>query len=84
MRALRLLLAGFIATTVLVAGFFAAALIVVTGLAGYLVQLILGRSRWVRSRPAAMPNRHSGMRADEVIDVVATEVPSDSGENKSG
>ena len=84
MRVLRLLLAGLIAVTVLVAGFFAAAAIVIAGLVGYLVQLVFGRPRPIRSRPGSTPNRHSEMRTDDVIDVVATEVPSDPNKTKSG
>ena len=85
MRVLRLLLAALIAATVLVAGFFAAAAIIIAGLVGYLVQLVFGRPRGVRSRPASVPtDRSPGMRSDDVIDVVATEVRSDPTQDKLG
>jgi len=67
MRILRLLLAGLIGVTVLVAGLFAAVLVVITGLVGYLMQLLRGKP--IPSQPARAPNRRSSMRADDVIDV---------------
>ena len=83
MRVLRLLLAGLIAAVVLVAGFFAAVAIMFAGLVGYLVQLVFGRPRGSHSQPVSMPpNRSSRNRTDDVIDVDATEVRSDSPQNK--
>ena len=80
MRLLRLVLAGLIAATVLVAGFFAAAVIVVAGLVAYLMQLIWKRNGSVQAGPRRGMNRASGMRTDDVIDVVATKVPADQSE----
>ena len=84
MRFLRLVLAGLIAATVLVAGFFAAAVIVVAGLVAYLVQLVWKRKGSVQAGPRRGMNRPSAMRTDDVIDVVATKVPTDRGEIESG
>ena len=84
MRALRLILAGLIAATVLVAGFFAAAVIMVTGLVANVVRLFFGKPGLSRSRPSQPSNRHPNMRTDDVIDVVATKVPADQNEIQSG
>lgn len=84
MRALRLILAGLIAATVLVAGFVAAAFIVVTGLVTYFVRLFFGKPALTRTGPSRTPNRHPRMRTDDVIDVVATKVPADQREIQSG
>lgn len=69
MRILRLILAGVIAAAVLVAGLVAAAVVVITGMAGYIIQLLRGKSgvnRRFRPQPSARP---SPLRSDDVIDV---------------
>ena len=83
MRFLRLVLAGLIAATVLVAGFFAAAVIVVAGLVAYLLQLVWKRKHSIPVGPGRGTNRPTEMRTDDVIDVVATKVPTDQREIKS-
>jgi len=69
MRILRLLLAGLIGATVLVAGLFAAVLVVITGLVGYVVQLLRGKSLPPQPGRTHAPNRPPTMRTDDVIDV---------------
>ena len=73
MRALRLLLAGLLAAMALVAGFFAAVVILVTGLMGYVVQLFMRMTGKARPRPS----RPSPLSKGDVIDVVATKVPTE-------
>lgn len=80
MRLLRVLLAGLITVTALVAGFFAAAVILLTGVVAYVVQLFWKRPPPTQPGPARGVNRPSPLRTDDVIDVVATKVPTDQGE----
>ena len=77
MRALRLLLAGLLVVTALVAGFFAAAVILVTGMLGYVVQLFMRLSGKARPRPVQASGRVSPLSKGDVIDVVATNVPTE-------
>ena len=77
MRALRLLLAGLLVVTALVAGFFAAAVILVTGLVGYVVQLFMHLTGKAQPRAPHSTGRTSPLRTDDVIDVVATKVPTE-------
>jgi len=81
MRLLRVLLAGLITVTALVAGFFAAAVILFTGVAAYLLQLFWRPRPPAQRSPAQETNRPSPLRTDDVIDVVATKVPTDSSKN---
>ncbi len=77
MRILRLLLAGLLVVTALVAGFFAAVVILVTGMVGYVAQLFTRRPVSVRGRPSQSSGQASPLRTDDVIDVVATKVPTE-------
>lgn len=70
MRILRLLLAGLIAVAVLVAGLFAAAVVVITGIAGYVLQLLRGKPGPIRPGRAPAPSRQpTSLKTDDVIDV---------------
>lgn len=69
MRILRLILAGLIAVTVLVAGLLAAAIVVITGIVGYVLQLLRGKTGVNRPGPTQASNRQSPLRTDDVIDV---------------
>ena len=77
MRALRLLLAGLLAAMALMAGFFAAVVILVTGLVGYVVQLFLRLTGKAQPRPSRSSARPSPLSKGDVIDVVATKVPTE-------
>ena len=77
MRVLRLLLAGLLVVTALMAGFFAAVVILVTGMVGYVVQLFMRLTGKTQSRPSRSSVRPSPLSTDDVIDVVATKVPTD-------
>ena len=70
MPLLRLLLAGLVALAALAAVFFTAVLVMATGLAAYVLQ-------WFRRgpRPTPVPDRRVPRPTDDVIDVVATDVP---------
>lgn len=72
MRVLRLILAGIIALGALFMGFLAAVVLLLTGMAGFVIQLF-------RPRPptGANPGRRPPTGSGDVIDVVATKVPSD-------
>lgn len=75
MRVLRLLLAGMIALGALFMGFVAAVLLLLTGVAGFLIQLF--RPRPAAPAPGAGPLRRPPTGSGDVIDVVATKVPAD-------
>ena len=70
MRVLRVLLAGLVALAALAAVFFTVVLVIATGLAAYVLQ-------WFRRgpRPAPVLDRRVPRPTDDVIDVVATDVP---------
>ena len=70
MPLLRLLLAGLVALAAMAAVFFTAVIVMVTGLAAYVVQLF-------RRGPGPTPptDRRAPRPVDDVIDVVATDVP---------
>jgi len=72
---LRLLLAGIIALGALFMGFVAAVLLLLTGVAGFLIQLF--RPRASVNAPGTGPVRRPPTGSGDVIDVVATKVPSD-------
>ena len=73
MPVLRFILAGLIAFAALCATLFAAVVVVLSGLVGYVVQLLQPRRRTGAPPPPA--SRASRGRSDDVIDVVATPVP---------
>ena len=75
MRVLRLLLAGMIALGALFMGFVAAVLLLLTGVAGFLIQLFRPRPS-VRAAGAGSMRRPATGSGD-VINVVATKVPAD-------
>ena len=75
MRVLRLILAGMIALGALFMGFVAAVLLLLTGVAGFLIQLF--RPRPATPAPGAGPLRRPPTGSGDVIDVVATKVPAD-------
>ena len=77
MRVLRLLLAGLLVVTALMAGFFAAVVILVTGMAGYVTQLFMRMTGTSRPRSAQASGRVSPLSKGDVIDVVATKVPTE-------
>ncbi|HEX2862873.1 MAG TPA: hypothetical protein VHN79_14595 [Lacunisphaera sp.] len=79
MPILRLLLAGLVALAAMAAVAFTAVVVLVTGLVGWVAQTLRGKSGPARTVPT--PNRRAttSMRSDEVIDVVATNVPDDKG-----
>jgi hypothetical protein len=74
-RVLRLILAGIIALGVLFMGFLTALLLMITGLVGYVIQLF--RPKPSGSGAGAGPGRRPPTGTGDVIDVVATKVPSD-------
>ena len=80
MRLLRVLMAGLITVAALVAGFFAAVVILVTGAVAFVVQLFWKRQPPTQPGSARGMNRPSPLRTDDVIDVVATKVPTDTSE----
>ncbi len=73
MRVLRLILAGIIALGVLFMGFLTALLLMITGLVGYVIQLFRPKP----SGSGAGAGRRPPTGTGDVIDVVATKVPSD-------
>ncbi len=75
MRALRLVLAGFVAFAAVVAVVFTAAVVLVTGLAAYLVQLFRKPTGLAQPAPRNGVDRRSMGRTDDVIDVVTTKLP---------
>ncbi len=75
MRVLRLILAGIIALGVLFMGFLTALLLMITGLVGYMIQLF--RPKPSGRGAGAGPGRRPSTGTGDVIDVVATKVPSD-------
>ncbi len=75
MRVLRLILAGMIALGALFMGFLAAVLLLLTGMAGFVIQLF-------RAKPPAGSSGAGSVRrpptgSGDVIDVVATKLPAD-------
>jgi hypothetical protein len=77
MPIIRLLFAGFVALLALVAVAFTAIVVLFTGLMGWVAQWFRGKPPAPRAAPS--PNRRATapMRSDDVIDVVATDVPND-------
>lgn len=75
MRVLRLLLAGMIALGALFVGFLAAAVLLLTGMVGFVIQLF--RPKPPAGAPGTGPMRRPPTGSGDVIDVVATKVPSD-------
>jgi len=75
MPVLRFILAGLIALAALCATLFAAVVVVFSGLVGYVAQLLQPRRR--TGVPAPLSPRTQRRRTDDVIDVVATSVPTE-------
>jgi len=69
------MLAGIIALGALFMGFLAAVVLLLTGVAGYVIQLF--RPKPTAATPGAGPMRRPPAGSGDVIDVVATKVPSD-------
>jgi hypothetical protein len=80
MPLLRLLFAGLIALAAMAAVAFTAMVVLITGMAGWIAQRLRGKP--VAAPRAPAPTRRSAprMHSDDVIDVVTTNVPDDSGQ----
>ncbi len=73
MRVLRLLLAGMIALGALFMGFLAAVVLLLTGMAGFVIQLF--RPKPYGNAAGTGPGRRPPTGSGDVIDVVATPAP---------